>query len=165
MNNMHFVDAHGNYFERVSRRTARRLFEEDRPLAICPVKQNPRGPLGYAYTKKSECNEGTTLDDLALWCECMCCNSELGYYPAFYVGGEPAISIRAPRFSQGAPGLGYVTADTMEVYVNGYRLKCSEWSEELQRLARLVNAGEASHDSVHAILDPVARALVGRVAW
>ena len=63
------------------------------------------------------------------------------------------VSIRAPRFSQG--GSGYVTADTIEVYMNRYRILNSRYPEAFFKLARLINRRNVTTDEVHAILDEV----------
>lgn len=62
------------------------------------------------------------------------------------------ISIRAPRFSQ-CGGAGYVTADTLEVTIDGERLKAWKNSELFRALANLINAGEANPANVHALID------------
>jgi len=166
MENRHFVDRNGNMWNRVNRRKAAQLFEKGYKIAMTPVNVNPSGPLGFyevAGKMKHDEYEGRTFETLCATCEAYNCNSETGRYLAYYVTNGPAISIRAPRFSSG--GSGYVTADTIEVYINGYKLKNHEWMEELGRLATGLNRGAGSSAFIHRILDPIARALVGRVAW
>lgn len=62
------------------------------------------------------------------------------------------ISIRAPRLSQYG-GAGYVTADTLEVWINGERLKAWKNSDLFHALANLINAGNANAQNVHALID------------
>ena len=168
MQSRHFVDRQGNMWTRVNRREARTLWYNGDRIAITPVNVDPTGPLGFyvvcpKYNEYEFEYENITFETLCNELEASDCNSETGRYLAYYVTYGPIVSVRAPRFSSG--GSGYATADTIEVHINGYRLKNHEWREELHRLADGINRGAGSPEFVHAILDPIAKSLVGRVAW
>lgn len=164
MQSRHFVDRQGNMWTRVNRREARTLYYNGDRIALSPVNVNPTGPLGFCeISREHDKREGVTFETLCNRFEAYNCNGETGRYLAYYVTYGPIVSVRAPRFSSG--GSGYATADTLEVHINGYRLKNHEWEEELHRLADGINRGAGSPDFVHAILDPIAKSLVGRVAW
>ena len=60
------------------------------------------------------------------------------------------VQIRAPRFSQG--GAGYVTADTIELTINGERMKNYEHGELFRALANLINTGNATRETLHALI-------------
>ena len=61
------------------------------------------------------------------------------------------ISIRAPRFSHG--GAGYVTADTLEIRINGETLKGWKNGDLFRAVANLINAGDANTETIHALFD------------
>ena len=61
------------------------------------------------------------------------------------------IQIRAPRFSQG--GAGYTTPDTLEITIDGERLKCWKNSELFRAVANLINDRRVNSETLHALID------------
>lgn len=161
MMNRSFVDKHANKWNRVSKKAAQKAFDAGKRVMIIPCKLDPASPWAcYAYASNKF---GDTFDGIASFYASCNCSNEAGRYLAYYVTDGPVITIRAPRFSCG--GSGYATADTIEVTINGYRLKNNEFYVELSQLVDTLNTGGRSREDVHRVLDPVAASLVGRVAW
>jgi hypothetical protein len=79
-------------FERISKRKAKRLFEEtEKQIVICPCKFNPCGPFAFGMTLFRDKEEPGRFDKLVrefTWHNCV---YETGYYPAFYLVTEKTI--------------------------------------------------------------------------
>lgn len=163
MNAHTFIDNYGNRWERVNRRQARKSYDDGKKIIIIPCKLDPSNPW-HPYAMPSN-KWGDSFDDTTNYYASINCTNETGRYLSYYVTEGPAISIRAPRFSYGS-GAGYVTADTIEVTINGYRLKPGDWIAELDKLAYLINHNRGiSRAMIHKIFDPVAAKLRERVTW
>jgi len=70
-------------YKRVSKRTAKRLYETGQPVLFCPVKLIPGGmwDIGCIITKK----EDRTFEQELNAFEYYNCSSSTGYYTAFYI--------------------------------------------------------------------------------
>ena len=73
-----------NGYKRITKRTAKKLYEMGHPILLCPVNLRPGGMwgIGCFVIKK----EGRTFEqDVSEFEFYNCYNSETGYYAAFYV--------------------------------------------------------------------------------
>ena len=72
-----------NGYKRITKRTAKRLYEMGEPVLFCPVKLIPGGPWGNGciVTKK----DGTTFTQVLNAFEHYNCSRATGNYTAFYV--------------------------------------------------------------------------------
>lgn len=83
MNNITLSDIWRNKrFERVSKRTARRHYNNGESIIILPVKCYTEM---FAFETEKNYNKIRTFDNLVTEFEHYNCNHECGYYAAFYV--------------------------------------------------------------------------------
>ena len=83
MNDIHLSDIHRNLsFKRVSKRTARRHYNNGESIIILPVKCYTEM---FAFETKENYNKVKDFDQLVNEFEYYNCNHECGYYAAFYV--------------------------------------------------------------------------------
>ena len=74
----------GKTIRRVSRRTARRLFEEGKAIYVYTCLANPHSPWNQPsiWTKGANALSFTAHDNAFSYYNC---NNEMGRYPAYYV--------------------------------------------------------------------------------
>ena len=83
MNKIFLSDVWRNLsLERVSKRTARRRYNNGEPIIILPVKCYSEQ---FAFETEKNYNKIRTFDNLVTEFEYYNCNCECGYYAAFYV--------------------------------------------------------------------------------
>ena len=83
MNKIYLSDVWGNLsLERVSKRTARRHYNNGESIIILPVKCYSEQ---FAFETEENYNKIRTFDNLVTEFEYYNCNYECGYYAAFYV--------------------------------------------------------------------------------
>ena len=69
--------------KRVNKSVARKLFNLGKDIFMIPCKANPHSPwTGFAVINNSE---GDVFDKIVNAYEYYNCNSEMGYYPHYYV--------------------------------------------------------------------------------
>ena len=85
MINYTLTDSHGNNWQRVNKRKAKRLFESGNSVVLCPHKMFPFGDwqLGTLHSRLD--NESTSFDRLALNATWYNWNNETGNYLSYYV--------------------------------------------------------------------------------
>ena len=139
MNKYEFTDKNGLTWERVDKRTARKAFYAGDIVRACACNIRPDGPMGAGWFKLS--NDGNARETFEAYENMLyaynCNDNETGRYPAYYVRKPFTIAVRAPRFSHG--GAGYVTADTLELNVNGRPVKRTEYPHVFHDLADTIN--------------------------
>lgn len=73
-----------NGYKRITKWTAKKLYEMGKPILLCPVNLRPGGMWGIGCTISKE--EGRTFEEILNEFEFYnCSNSETGYYTAFYI--------------------------------------------------------------------------------
>ena len=84
-----------NNIIRVSKRTARSMYEENYTIELIPRLINPRGMWmqGYAINKLKE--EGRDFDNIVNAYEYYNCNAETGSYVAYYVDEGDLLKYRS----------------------------------------------------------------------
>ena len=71
------------HYTRISKREARRLYDEGIDLYFCPVNLNPESPWGLLY---GPVNHDVSFDDhVSLFENFNCVDSQTGRYTAFYI--------------------------------------------------------------------------------
>lgn len=74
-------------YNRVTKKKAKKLWEEGKEIYLCPVKMRPSNDAWsgvFRYAKEEE--EGRGFDNVVKYFTVYNCNlNETGYYPAFYV--------------------------------------------------------------------------------
>lgn len=89
MNKIFLTDMWRNLsFERVSKRTARRHYNNGEPIILLPVKCYTEM---FAFETEENYNKIREFDNLVNEFEYYNCNHECGYYAAFYVAEEKMI--------------------------------------------------------------------------
>lgn len=85
MINLTITDNTGTHWKRVNRRKAKRLFESNQTIMLCPHKMNPFGQwqVGASYNRLDD--ESRSFDRLAMNSTWYNCNNETGNYLAYYV--------------------------------------------------------------------------------
>lgn len=83
MNKIHLSDIHRNLsFERVSKRTARRHYNNGQSIILLPVKCYTEM---FVFETEENYNKVRDFENLVNEFEYYNCNHECGYYAAFYV--------------------------------------------------------------------------------
>ena len=72
-----------NGYKRITKQTAKRLYEMGEPVLFCPVKLIPDGVWGNGCTVTKK--EGATFEQELNAFEYYNCNNETGNYTAFYI--------------------------------------------------------------------------------
>lgn len=72
-----------NGYKRITKRTAKKIYEMGEPILFCPVNLIPGGMWGNGCAIVKE--EGRTFERAVSEFEFYNCNSETGYYTAFYI--------------------------------------------------------------------------------
>lgn len=71
-------------YKRISKKAARRLFDEGVEIKMAPCKVNIENEFFNFYFDINNKSEGS-FDTLVNMCTYYNCNSELGYYLAYYI--------------------------------------------------------------------------------
>ena len=74
---------HINGYKRISKRTAKKLYEMGEPVLFCPVNLIPGGVWGNGCIITKQ--EGRTFEQVLNAFEFYNCNNETGKYTAFYI--------------------------------------------------------------------------------
>ncbi len=82
MNNMRFSDG-DIIVKRISKRTARKMFNNGKRVMFCPVNCNPLHPY-YSFGVWCDKSFGESFDSQCTTYQFYNCNGELGRYIAFY---------------------------------------------------------------------------------
>ena len=86
MNNIIVTDAHGNNWKRVNKLTARKHYERDKTIILCPHKLLPFGHWQCGNSVLREYDVSRSFDNHCLyntWFNCV--DKQTGFYLAYYV--------------------------------------------------------------------------------
>lgn len=79
------TDNTGTHWQRVNKRKAKRLFESNQTVVLCPHKMNPLGHWQVVTIHNRLDDTTVAFDRLALQSTWYNCNNETGNYLSYYV--------------------------------------------------------------------------------
>jgi hypothetical protein len=88
MRNCSYIDARGDWWIRVSKRTARRLHDEGMTIAVAPCNASPVS----MWATPAIVAAGEDLDRASSDCQARECRHGLGRYPSYYATRGPRVA-------------------------------------------------------------------------